>query len=165
MHAGYKVLRDIAERLATPMPDERQQALHLMALSNKFYNTIPHKFDRASTPPIIETVDQLRAKSDMVESLLSISATTIAKQLGAAEAQAEHPNDAYYKRLGCGLEPASAEEVAMVVEYAAKTHAATHNSYRLKVTLTLTLTPNPAQLLPPQGRARLARTLALHPKP
>ena len=115
----------------------------LMALSNKFYNTIPHKFDRASTPPIIETSDQLRAKSDMVESLLSISATTIAKQLGAAEAQAEHPNDAYYKRLGCGLELASAEEVAMVVEYAAKTHAATHNSYRLKVTRTLTLTPNP----------------------
>ena len=34
VHAGYKVLRDIAERLATPMPDERQQALHLMALSN-----------------------------------------------------------------------------------------------------------------------------------
>ena len=112
----------------------------LMALSNKFYNTIPHKFDRASTPPIIETVDQLRAKSDMVESLLSISATTIAKQLGAAEAQAEHPNDAYYKRLGCGLEPASAEEVAMVVEYAAKTHAATHNSYRLKVSRTRTRT-------------------------
>ena len=128
----------------------------LMALSNKFYNTIPHKFDRASTPPIIETadqlpnpnpnpdpnlnpdpnsnpnpnpnpnphpnpnpdqVDQLRAKSDMVESLLSVSATTIAKQLGAAEAQAEHPNDTYYKRLGCGLEPASAEEVAMLAEY------------------------------------------------
>ena len=53
----------------------------------------------------------------MVESLLSVSATTIAKQLGAAEAKAEHPNDTYYKRLGCGLEPASAEEVAMLVEY------------------------------------------------
>ena len=53
----------------------------------------------------------------MVESLLSVSATTIAKQLGAAEAQAEHPNDTYYKRLGCGLEPASAEEVAMLAEY------------------------------------------------
>ena len=48
----------------------------------------------------------------MVESLLSVSATTIAKQLGAAEAKAEHPNDTYYKRLCCGLEPASAEEVA-----------------------------------------------------
>jgi len=133
VHAGYKVLRDIADRLATPLPNPEQQALVLMALSNKFYNTIPHKFDRASTPPIIETVDQLRAKSDMVESLLSVSQATIAKQLGAAEAQAEHPTDVYYRRLGCGLEPASEEEVAMVVEYAAKTHAATHNSYRLKV--------------------------------
>ena len=46
---------------------------------------------------------------------------------------AEHPADANYKRLHCELEPASAEEVAMVEEYTKKTHAKTHNSYRLKV--------------------------------
>lgn len=44
-----------------------------------------------------------------------------------------HPTDANYAKLECALEPASAEEVAMVTAYAANTHAATHSSYKLKV--------------------------------
>ena len=91
--------------------------LTLTLIINPNPNPNPHPNPNPNPSPNPEQVDQLRAKSDMVESLLSVSATTIAKQLGAAEAQAEHPNDTYYKRLGCGLEPASAEEVAMLVEY------------------------------------------------
>jgi hypothetical protein len=63
----------IAERLTTPLQPAELQAQKLLALSNKFYNTIPHKFARQDTPPIIDSVDALRVKSDMVESLLSIS--------------------------------------------------------------------------------------------
>ena len=104
---------DEREQQRAAMPARMRKALEKKEAANPHSN--PHPNPNPSPNP--EQVDQLRAKSDMVESLLSVSATTIAKQLGAAEAQAEHPNDTYYKRLGCGLEPASAEEVAMLAEY------------------------------------------------
>ena len=129
--AGYEVLREIGERLTNPLPNAGQQQQKLMSLSNKFYNTIPHTFARQDTPPIISTVDQLRAKSDMVESLLSVAQGLSAK-LGEMDAQ-EHPTDAAFRRLKCGLDLATEEEAEMVKEYTRLTHASTHNSYRLKV--------------------------------
>ena len=72
-HAPRARCSQIAERLTTPLQPAELQAQKLLALSNKFYNTIPHKFARQDTPPIIDSVDALRVKSDMVESLLSIS--------------------------------------------------------------------------------------------
>eukprot|EP00966_Prymnesium_polylepis_P054592 1261972-Prymnesium_polylepis.1 len=41
-----------------------------------FYNTIPHNFDRRDTPPVIDTPDVLKAKLDMIESLLQVSEAT-----------------------------------------------------------------------------------------
>ena len=52
MHAGYKVLRDIAERLATPLPDERQQALMLMALTLTLTPTLTPTQTPALTPTL-----------------------------------------------------------------------------------------------------------------
>ena len=67
----------------------------------------------------------------MIESLLNIKR---AVDVNAESDGAVHPTDDAYAKLGCALEAASAEEVAMVEEYVRNTHAKTHSQYKLKVT-------------------------------
>jgi len=132
---GYAHLREVAEALRAPLPDAGAQAQRLLGLTNMFYNTIPHKFARKQTPPVIETQELLVQKIEAVEALLQVStANSLAKELQPqAGAPQVHPADENYAKLKCGMVPASAEEFAMVKEYAANTHAATHNLYKLKV--------------------------------
>ena len=67
---GYAQLRELSEAISHPIPDEGGQAEKLLALTNAFYNTIPHKFERKLTPPIITTNEMLIEKVDAIESLL-----------------------------------------------------------------------------------------------
>ena len=131
--AGYAVLTKISAALKSPLPDERAQQERLLGLTNAFYTTIPHKFMRQQTPPVITSPELLVQKVDAMEALLSVSA---AHSIAAGQAGClggRHPADDHYANLNCKLEPADAQEVAMVREFAANTHAATHNSYALRV--------------------------------
>jgi poly [ADP-ribose] polymerase len=132
---GYATLRQIADVLKDPLADKGAQDQLLLALTAQFYNTIPHKFDRRHTPPVITTQQMLVEKIEAIEALLQVSkAQSLAHEMvgGSIQLQA-HPADESYAKLGCGLEPASAEEMALVQEYVANTHAKTHNQFTLKV--------------------------------
>ena len=131
---GYSILCDLATALKEPLKDDDAQQERLLALTNVFYNTIPHKFGVKQTPPVITNRELLLQKIEAIESLLQVStAQSIAGELSAAEANSTHPTDLNYEKLKCGLEEASPEEFAMVEKYAKNTHAATHSSYTLKV--------------------------------
>ncbi len=135
---GYATLREIADALKTPLPDVGAHEQRLLALTNAFYNTIPHTFARKQTPPIITSHAMLVQKIEAMEALLQVSqaqslAHALHDEAGTAAAAPVHPSDANLAKLHCQLTPATAEEVAMVTEYAANTHGATHNQYRLKV--------------------------------
>ena len=131
---GYAVLRQIAEALKSPLPDAGAQSQRLLGLTNQFYNVIPHKFARKQTPPVITSREMLIEKIEAIDALLSVSAAnSISAGMAEATAPTAHPTDANYAKLGCGLEPASPEEVEMVKEYAKATHAKTHNSYTLSI--------------------------------
>ena len=135
---GYAILCDIASALKDPMADPNAHAERLLGLTNAFYNTIPHKFGVKQTPPVITTRELLLQKIEAIESLLQVSAAqslagSLESESGGGPRRSTHPTDANYAKLKCGLQPASAEEVAMVEKCAKETHAATHSSYTLKV--------------------------------
>ena len=131
---GYAILCDIAAALKEPPADESAHAQRLLGLTEAFYNTIPHKFSLSKTPPVISTRELLLEKIETIEALLQVNAAQSLAAGGAAQAPlSAHPADSHYRSLKCDLEPASEEEVAMVAQYAASTHAATHSSYSLKV--------------------------------
>ena len=52
---GYATLRQLATAIATPASSSELQAQRLLALTNEFYNLIPHKFHRRDKPPVIDT--------------------------------------------------------------------------------------------------------------
>jgi poly [ADP-ribose] polymerase len=129
---GYQTLNSLASQLATPEPEPNAQYNRLLALTTDFYTAIPHKFSLDKVPPVIDSEGLLKAKLDMVESLLHVSESQrLSQQIGGA---GEHPTDALYRQLKCGLEPASEKEVQMVREYTANTHGSTHATYSIKVT-------------------------------
>mmetsp|Transcript_4619 Transcript_4619/g.13637 ORF Transcript_4619/g.13637 Transcript_4619/m.13637 type:complete len:378 (-) Transcript_4619:678-1811(-) len=130
---GYAILSDLAKALAVPSPSAEQHAQQLLALTQAFYNTIPHNFDRRDTPPVIDTPDVLKAKLDMIESLLQVSKAQSLSSRVAAGPQRTHPADANYSRLGCRLELSDPAEFDLVRTYAANTHAATHSAYSINV--------------------------------
>jgi poly [ADP-ribose] polymerase len=68
----------------------------------------------------------------MVEALLQVQESQkLSKSLGPAAEQ--HPLDAMYAQLQCGLAPASEAEHEMVRRYAANTHGSTHDTYKINV--------------------------------
>ena len=82
---------------------------------------------------MITSETMLVQKLEAMEALLQVSqAQSLANELRPGAA-AKHPSDGNYDKLGCELRPASADEVRMVEEYAANTHASTHNQYKLRV--------------------------------
>ena len=134
--AGYAILCQLAAALKDPLPDGGAQHERLLALTNSFYNTIPHKFARKQTPPVITTQELLVEKVEALEALLQVSTAhsiTAGRAAGSGHTAATHPADLNYEKLRCALQPADEAEVSMVREYAAKTHGATHNSYKLDV--------------------------------
>ena len=108
---GYATLCDLAAALKEALADTNAQAQRLLSLTNAFYNTIPHKFERRATPPVITSREMLVEKLDAIEALLNISqAQSMSAELGGTPGATftTHPTDANYEMLKCGLVPVSA---------------------------------------------------------
>ena len=52
------------------------QAERLLGLTNAFYNTVPHKFARDATPPVITSREMLVDKIEAIEALLQVATLT-----------------------------------------------------------------------------------------
>lgn len=105
--------------------------------SNRFYTLIPHNFG-VSLPPILDTLEQVRNKMNMLETLLEIevaynmlSVPGEAKDSGAET----NPIDLHYNQLKTDLVPVEKTdpEYEYLMQYVKNTHAETHNQYELDV--------------------------------
>jgi hypothetical protein len=126
---GYEVLQQISEALNAG----RKPALDL---SNQFYSLIPHVTQGMRPPPAISTVQMLKEKMAMVESLADIEiATKLLRQASTGPESLLNPIDATYEKLKCAFTPIEHKDkqFQMVVDYVKNTHGSTHKHYGLEV--------------------------------
>lgn len=101
--------------------------------TNHFYSLVPHDFG-IEKPPIIDTNEVIKNKSDMIESLMEIElAYNMLSNKGANSNN--NPIDEHFDQLNTNMEviDKSSEEFKLLLEYVKNTHAATHNMYGLEI--------------------------------
>ncbi|KAK7198452.1 Poly(ADP-ribose) polymerase-like protein [Novymonas esmeraldas] len=122
---AYGALKRIETELAKKKPSVEQA-------TSDFYTLIPHDFG-FQRPPLINTVDMLKEKMEMLDALaqLEVSSTLLSRD----KAQEENVLDKTYAALNCDLTPLqrSHAEFKRVEEYARNTTGSTHNYYTLHV--------------------------------
>lgn len=100
--------------------------------SNRFYTMIPHDFG-VKRPPIIDSLEMIGQKTEMLESLLQMElAYGLLKEEGDAEM---NPLDGHYEQLKTDIVPVdkSSNEYKLLLDYVKNTHAPTHTNYNLDV--------------------------------
>lgn len=100
--------------------------------SNRFYTMIPHDFG-VKRPPIIDTLEIVTAKTEMLESLLQME---VAYGLLKEESDEQtNPLDGHYEQLKTEIVPLekSSSEFELLSKYVKNTHAPTHTSYSLDI--------------------------------
>lgn len=125
---ALKVLGQIAEFVKTGATNAQ-----FIAGSNQFYTLIPHDFG-VDRPPIINTVEMVNTKTEMLESLMEMEFAYGLLQSDNVDTKA-NPIDAHYKQLNTELRTLAhdSEEFQMLVQYVRNTHAATHANFELVV--------------------------------
>ncbi|XP_068109113.1 protein mono-ADP-ribosyltransferase PARP3 [Hyperolius riggenbachi] len=120
---GFDALEDLQAAL-----DRKAKKPELSELSSRFYTIIPHNFGR-QTPPVIDSLEVLQAKKDM---LLVLADIELAQTLQADKVKQEqetkleevpHPLDVDYQLLKCHLtllEPKT-EEYKVIDKYLSNT--------------------------------------------
>jgi poly [ADP-ribose] polymerase len=126
---GYQVLQEISTYInAGNRPP--------LDLSNQFYSLVPHVTAGMRPPPAITTVQQLKEKIAMVESLADIElATKLLRQASTGAESELNPIDVHHDKLKCTFEPVDKkdEQFKMVQDYVKNTHGHTHKTYSLEV--------------------------------
>lgn len=100
--------------------------------SNRFYTMIPHDFG-VKRPPIIDTLDSVTKKTEMLESLLQMElAYGLLKEEGDEQ---KNPLDGHYEQLKTDIVPLdkSSSEYELLTSYVKNTHAPTHTNYALDI--------------------------------
>ena len=109
----------------------------LALLSSQFYTLIPHDFGFNKVSQfIIDSVDKLREKADLVEALASVE---VANRLVIKKGETSLTS--LYDRLGVHLQPVlkGSDEWGVVEQYQQTTHASTHNNYSCQIVRILKL--------------------------
>jgi len=101
--------------------------------SNRFFTLIPHDFGMRS-PPLLDNPDLVKAKIEMLDSLLEIEVAYSLLSGGEKEKDVD-PIDSHYKKLKTEIEvlEKSTEEFKVIEEYVKNTHASTHTQYSLEI--------------------------------
>uniref|UniRef100_A0AAG5CYC8 Poly [ADP-ribose] polymerase n=2 Tax=Anopheles atroparvus TaxID=41427 RepID=A0AAG5CYC8_ANOAO len=125
---AMKVLSEISDLISSGGTNAQ-----FIDASNRFYSFIPHNFG-VSAPKVIDTVEQVKEKQTMLESLLEIE---FAYSLLNADGDENGKNtlDVHYEQLKTQIEPLErkSEEFTLLEQYVRNTHAETHTSYKLVV--------------------------------
>lgn len=128
---GYEVLKRLAAALDDKSTSSKRE---IQELSSEFYTVIPHDFGfKHMSQFIIDTVQKLKKKLEMVEALGEIEVAT--KLLVNDTPEDEDPAYTHYKRLNCELQPldTASEEFELIKQYVEKTHGQTHSGYKLEL--------------------------------
>lgn len=93
---------------------------------------IPHDFG-VRRPPVIDTIELVTAKTEMLESLLEMELAY--GLLNEVTDTKKNPLDAHYEQLRTEIVPLekTTEEYSLLINYVQNTHAPTHTNYSLQV--------------------------------
>ncbi|VDK58855.1 unnamed protein product, partial [Cylicostephanus goldi] len=126
----------VLTELQTLMEKQPEQDKILDA-SNRFYTLIPHNFGMAK-PPLLKSIDMVKEKCAMLDSLLDIQmAYEVIKEEAKEEKEGEErdPVDIHYEKLKCNMEVVEhgSAEFETVKTYMKNTHGATHTMFELEI--------------------------------
>lgn len=112
-----------------------QQNAHIAELrgaSNKFYTLIPHAFG-INRPPIIDSIEAVSAKSEMLENILKME--TIYSFLEGENGEKMHPLDACYRKLNAEITPIAKDthEFQLLCNIVRNSHGPPYNVYTPEV--------------------------------
>ncbi|XP_068198614.1 poly [ADP-ribose] polymerase 1 isoform X2 [Antennarius striatus] len=128
IQSAYALLTEVQQAVSDSLPEPQ-----ILDLSNRFYTLIPHDFGMKK-PPLLNSLDYIQAKVQMLDNLLDIE---VAYSLlrGGAQDDDKDPIDINYEKLKTKIEVVdkTTKEADIIVQYVKNTHAATHNSYTLEV--------------------------------
>lgn len=104
----------------------------LREASNRFYTLIPHALS-VDRPPIIDSLVDVNAKNEMLESLLSME--LIYGFLNQTTGEKINPMDACYQKLKANITQLdkNSPEFSFMCEMVRNTHGSTHRAYTLEV--------------------------------
>lgn len=111
---------------------QKATARELCDASNKFYTLLPHAFG-IDRPPIIDSIAMVSAKSEMLESMLTME--TVYKLSGRKNEQKIHPLDACYRELKASITPVpkDSDKFRLFCDIVRNTQDATWNHLKLEV--------------------------------
>lgn len=128
LEKAYQVLTEL-QQLITKGNAERTL---IIDASNRFYTLVPHSFG-VDDPPLLNTEEIIKAKCEMLESLIDME---IAYNLLSVKTdENQNPLDAHYAQLNTDVDvlDKDSDEFKMIETYTKNTHAATHSSYELQI--------------------------------
>lgn len=128
IQSAYALLTEVQQAVSDSVPESQ-----ILDLSNRFYTLIPHDFGMKK-PPLLNSLDYIQAKVQMLDNLLDIEVAYSLLRGGAQDSDHD-PIDINYEKLKTKIEVVdkSTQEAEVIMQYVKNTHAATHNTYTLDV--------------------------------
>ncbi|XP_074078925.1 poly [ADP-ribose] polymerase 1 isoform X2 [Macrotis lagotis] len=128
IQTAYSILSEVQQVVSQGGNDSQ-----ILDLSNRFYTLIPHDFGMKK-PPLLNNIDCVQAKVEMLDNLLDIE---VAYSLlrGGSEDGSKDPIDVNYEKLKTDIKVVdqNSEEADIIRQYVKNTHATTHNAYDLEI--------------------------------
>lgn len=128
IQSAYALLTEVQQAVSDCLPEAQ-----ILDLSNRFYTLIPHDFGMKK-PPLLNNLDYIQAKVQMLDNLLDIEVAYSLLRGGAQDNESD-PIDINYEKLKTKIEVVdkTTNEAEIITQYVKNTHAATHNTYTLEV--------------------------------
>ncbi|XP_062980205.1 poly [ADP-ribose] polymerase 1 [Elgaria multicarinata webbii] len=128
IQSAYSILNEVQQAVSDGGTDSQ-----ILDLSNRFYTLIPHDFGMKK-PPLLNNVDYIKSKVDMLDNLLDIEVAYSLLRSGGQDGDKD-PIDVNYEKLKTDIKVVdkNSEEAKIIKQYVKNTHASTHNAYDLKV--------------------------------
>ncbi|XP_061741748.1 poly [ADP-ribose] polymerase 1 [Nerophis ophidion] len=128
IQSAYALLTDVQQAVSDCASEAK-----ILDLSNRFYTLIPHDFGMKK-PPLLNNLEFIQAKVQMLDNLLDIEVAYSLLRGGAQDNESD-PIDINYEKLKTKMEVVdkSTEEAEIIMQYVKNTHAATHNTYTLEI--------------------------------
>ncbi|XP_054618362.1 poly [ADP-ribose] polymerase 1 [Dunckerocampus dactyliophorus] len=128
IQSAYALLTEVQQAVSDCVTEAQ-----ILDLSNRFYTLIPHDFGMKK-PPLLDNLDFIQAKVQMLDNLLDIEVAYSLLRGGAQDNESD-PIDINYEKLKTQIEVVdkTTQEAEIIMQYVKNTHAATHNTYTLEV--------------------------------
>uniref|UniRef100_G1KFB0 Poly [ADP-ribose] polymerase n=1 Tax=Anolis carolinensis TaxID=28377 RepID=G1KFB0_ANOCA len=128
IQSAYSILNEVQQAVSDGGTESQ-----ILDLSNRFYTLIPHDFGMKK-PPLLNSLDYIKSKVEMLDNLLDIEVAYSLLRSGAQDGDKD-PIDVNYEKLKTDIKVVDkdTDEAKIIKQYVKNTHASTHNAYDLEV--------------------------------